>query len=243
VLDGQFQLTSLGKQWFPVVDGYLIANDPLEMALKGQYWKPLDIAIGDVTDEGTMFVNLTMSREAFFGMLTHNFGPGMSAIVFAHYQNTPQCVESYGYCAAKVQNDFFFTCPSRRLITAMDNNKDLGGDIFQWQFDHVPSWISCPGPYCYEEPWKVAHSFEIYYVFGNPVNSGYPFTPAEEALSLSMRQYWARFAHGQLDKYNQQWTVQDRSFYRFNATSSGVGKDYDAENCDFWDKYTKAGLF
>jgi hypothetical protein len=45
----------------------------------------------------------------------------------------------YGYAAAALEGDYFFNCPSRRMITRLAETG--AATAYMWSFMHLPSWV------------------------------------------------------------------------------------------------------
>jgi para-nitrobenzyl esterase len=94
--------------------------------------------------------------------------------------------------AAAVSGDFYFTCPTRRLARLLAANPHASNvPTYLYQYDHMPSWIKCPGPTCSQVPLGVQHGAEMPFVFGYVQ---YLYTPDEAVLSAALIRDWASLA-------------------------------------------------
>jgi carboxylesterase type B len=110
-----------------------------------------------------------------------------------------------GWDRARAFGDQFFTCPLRRMLRVRPNKPTS----YMYRWNHVPSWIVCPGPWyiagylfapllafitvyddrCQNVPLGVYHASELFSEFGNPV-PGTTFTSQEIVLSQQMIDAW-----------------------------------------------------
>jgi para-nitrobenzyl esterase len=221
--------------WTPVVDGTVVPLDPLRALNAGEVALPLDLMVGDVQNEGTMFVNLSMTADDYHALVVQDFGPVNGQLILARYPVA--AFAAPGYAAAMVENDYFFTCPSRHLLQRLGN---IVTNMYQWSFVHQPSWIVCPGPFCPYVPLKVAHFTDTYFVFGNSPAALIPFTAAEEAMSLQMRRLWVAFAA--TGTHEPDWPPYDASNMQYATLNISlpfaVGRGWHKAACDFWDSIT-----
>jgi para-nitrobenzyl esterase len=237
-LDASDLLTAQGQPgfsgWSPVVDQDFLPADPLTLLADGKILSQVDIMIGDVRDEGTMFVNMSMTAANYETVLNVSFGPTRGPMVLATYPlasfRTP------GEAAAAVEGQFFFVCPSRQLLSMVP----AGGNRYQWEFMHAPSWKKCQAsdPGCY-----VAHFDEAFFVFGNPLDPLFaPFTPDEQALSDEMRKMWVSFARDGQPAVAGVWPAWEdnaQSYLTLDTTNPmTVGTKYLQKRCDFWASIT-----
>ena len=130
----------------------------------------------------------SLSASQYEAIMKRSF-PSVSQAVLDLYPASNFSSPFYAYAA--VVTDYFFYAPARRLLDLRTGS--ARAYLYHWK--HAPSWWTCPGRYCHDVPLKVAHTSELYSVFGHPppVNN-ITFTPAEMGLSAAMVQYWTNFA-------------------------------------------------
>jgi len=111
-----------------------------------------------------------------------------------------------GEALARVVGDYFFTCPTRRILERARTTSAYG-----YEFAHVPSYPARPPGFpassaCQPESRRVCHGFELPFVFGSPVTILSPtarnrfdvdhtFTTLERRLSDAMQGAWTSLAH------------------------------------------------
>jgi para-nitrobenzyl esterase len=221
--------------WEPVVDGDFLIEDPLVSLLNGNLAAGVDLMIGDVRNEGTMFVNLSMTESDYVQKVNAVFGTTLGAQVLDQY---PSAVwGSPGQAAAAVEGDYFFTCPARQMLLNAQQQRRL----FQWEFVHMPSWVKCPGFFCPVAPQGVAHFDEVYFVWGHSPDAIFvPFSADEVALSATMRQMWVSFATNGIPSPNwPQWEDSHESYLILNTTTPlQSASRYDHAHCEFWRRVT-----
>ena len=226
---------SLG--WSPVVDGTIIPADPLTLAASGRMAPDVTIMLGMNTNEGTMF-SLPWNATDFDyrAILDVEFGTAVGAQIYAQYP-TASYNNNASYAFAAAAGDYFFWCPGLRLASLASG---ASRGVYVYHFDHVPSWEPVL-------PLKVAHTYEIPFVFGNPgdyfVRTFGSFTPEEDVLSHEMGDFWTSFAKSgapSSPRSNVAWPTYDekRQMMMFSVPTIGVQTDYKAKHCAFWDNLT-----
>jgi carboxylesterase type B len=228
--------------WMPSVDGVMIAQDPLISLRQGRIAPGVDIMAGDVLDEFTRFLNLSMTEQDYTDLAIAYFGANAAAIL-PRYPVTPNTPP--GYTAAALFGDYLFVCPTRLLLQQFSAfTADRGAGVFQFEFAHVPSWVQCPGVFCNEVPWRVAHSADIAFVLGNTFEfMGAPGpTSDERQLSTAMRQFWVTFAATGAPAPPSVWppwssNAATEAFLRLDAPQSLVGSRWRSVECEFWNEF------
>jgi para-nitrobenzyl esterase len=175
--------SAAGVRFGPVRDGYLIPRDPRE-------------AMADPAREAVPLLLGSNSRE---GLATPPAEALVAAISSAFGANTDSALEAYGLAnggtgradplmgtpAQQFATDSTFRCGTVEMARL---SAASGNPTWQYQFEQfVPS----------KEAQGAAHSFEVPYVFGNLLNTGFSaadYGPADRALSDVMVRYWSNFA-------------------------------------------------
>ena len=183
--------------WSPTVDGTLISGQPNQAAIV----RP--VIAGTNRDEGTLFVG-----EAFPKGLSDTEYSGLVAVIFKGEApfillNSRYKPDGKGNLnpLSNIVGDYFFSCATRHVL---GNAK---GATFGYAFMHPPSyavWPQAPAacrPGSGPDRGKVCHSFELPFVFRNPVTVSLPpvqhkFTSGEQAMTDAITSYWTGFAAG-----------------------------------------------
>jgi len=222
------------SDWGPVIDGLVIPDDPLQLWKQGKTHETSVLA-GTNLNEGTMFVPQDLNDSSYRALLNGYF-PSHGSWVYDAYPTS--AFPSAFYAAAAAFGDFYFVCPTRRLLSL----QPAGTLNFQYVFAHMPSWILCPGYFCNNTDLGVAHTYELYSVWGwaPPFSE---FTPTERTLSAEVIAYWTSFASlgkpvGPPTAPN--WPSYDRTTqaYLLLNDTSYTSASYDHSACDFWDSIT-----
>lgn len=136
--------------------------------------------------------DLMLSREDFFHVLKEDLNPyaehpvGKEAIVFeySNWNNPLDPVSNYD-AIDKIVGDYYFTCHVNEFAQQF---AQAGNAVYMYYFKQRSSISSWP-------KWMgVLHGDEINFVFGEPLNQMYNYTPKEVELSRRMMKYWANFA-------------------------------------------------
>jgi para-nitrobenzyl esterase len=216
-----------GVNWFPMVDGYNIPDQPSALLDAGKVAK-VPVVLGTNKNEGTLFfaIGATAADDAEYEALMSSVFGGMGATIVAQYPSA-----KYGSpkdAAAEAFGDGAFVCPTRRTARALAK---AGVPTHLYQFVHAPKALF-PNLGAF-------HSSEVPYVFGNAYLGITLDLPEDQALSKAMIGYWSNhaitgdpnskgaFAWPSYDAATDTNLVLDLTL----STQSGLKKDA----CDFWD--------
>ncbi|MFO0755402.1 MAG: carboxylesterase/lipase family protein [Byssovorax sp.] len=215
-----------GVNWFPVVDGVNIPDQPSTLLDQGKVEK-VPVILGTNGDEGTLFfaIGATAKDDAEYEALMSSIFGGQGAAIVAHYPSA-----MYGTAkdaAAKAFGDGAFVCPTRRTARALAK---AGVDAHLYHFVHAPKALF-PNLGAF-------HSSEVPFIFGNPY-LGINLDAEEQKLSKAMVGYWSRLAASgdPNGKDALAWPAYDAAGDQnivldlMLSTQSGLSKD----DCDFWD--------
>lgn len=236
-----------GAFWGPVVDGFIIPEQPLDAFFAGHF-AHVSLIIGNTANEGALFpalvgANLTPATYDIFlsRFFDQFYGSNAADAVRVQYPcsdvdcstfDPPQfLVTPADNAIAEVATNGLFICPSRRVAWAIASHET---PIYFYTFDHEvvsPFWPFAIG---------AAHFTEISFVFGTVALS--QLTEEEKPLSRAMMNYWTDFAwdgnpnHGKARK----WPL-----YRFGPSNDEKRITFDLKikqathfhenNCDFFD--------
>ena len=179
----------------PVVDGYVIPQQPLRAFRSGQFNR-VQAIIGNTQNEGTAFVwqveaalGGALSPAGYTAQLNGRFGATNAGAVAAEYPLTayPSPIQAL----AAAVTDSAVACPTALKRDALARYVP----VFGFQFDEpnpVPS--SLLGP---PEPGLVygdTHTSDLPYVFGVTFPNGDPLTGKDLALSQRVISYWTNLA-------------------------------------------------
>lgn len=172
-----------GANWFPVVDGLNIADEPDKLLEQGAINK-VPVLLGSNQDEGTIFFAFggKITDEAGYLALVEKLVPGKGMEIVNHY---PSATYGSPQKAAEVAfGDAAFVCPARRTARALVT---AGVPTYRYRFAHAgKALLANLGAF---------HSGEIPFVFGHPTQL-MPESPnaMEEPLAQAMMGYWSRMA-------------------------------------------------
>jgi carboxylesterase type B len=240
------QLTDL-LAWAPQIDAQTVPVQPNEQEI-GQ-----PVIIGTNLDEGNLFITFpTVTPQLYTALLNGLFGMATATNIQALPRYAP-VTGNNAQQAANVVNDYLFVCANRYVL------RQTSGPAFSYQFARVPSFAVWPPPGAPQScqpvaqggEGKVCHSFELPYVFRNPVAVIIPATPnglvppgiqfvnAERQLINRITDYWASFAAD--DRPASPSAQRPWLPFRTNAVRQvldlTLGRTRDTTlNCPFWDQ-------
>lgn len=174
-----------GANWFPVIDGWNLSDDPGKLLAAGSFDK-IPIVLGANADEATLFFSLAgtmVPDDAAFEALAEALVPSHGKEIVARYPRA-----TYGSslrAATTAVGDAAFVCPTRRTARAISA---AGADTYLYHFTYAPkeTLFGDLGAF---------HSAEIRYVFGVPSQLlPKPLTDEELRLSASIMGYFSRHA-------------------------------------------------
>ncbi|MCE5277007.1 MAG: carboxylesterase/lipase family protein [Planctomycetaceae bacterium] len=170
-----------GTRYGPVIDGWLIPDDPVRMFAQGRQHR-VPLMVGNNSDEGTLFLKDIPLRDlvGFRTGVRLYFGDAAEAIlkVFPLHEDdsTDQARNELVTVAA-------FVVPSRFAARSMTH---AGAAAWLYQFSRVP-------PGLVETKMGAFHGLDIAYVFGHA--NGDKFDSTDREMSESIMAYWINFAN------------------------------------------------
>jgi para-nitrobenzyl esterase len=226
-------LSAVGVDWLPVVDGFVLPDDPMQLFARGAFNK-VPTVLGTNKNEGTLFVYfMTPPMDmnppvdpASYEALEDSVSPGHGAAIVAEYP-VSSFQGSYKAAAAEALGDGAFVCGTRRVARGL---AAAGVATFRYDFTHAIDFaISGLGAF---------HASELPFVFGNPLlTTG--LASDELPLSSAFTSYWGSMAaHGDPNGPDRfawpTYSVPDETQLVLDlgiSTESAFKK----EKCDFWD--------
>ena len=217
-----------GADWLPVVDGFVLPDDPMQLFAAGSFTK-VPLTLGNNTNEGSVFFNgvKTIVDDTSYLAKEEGMYPGHGAEVVAHYPAST-FGGSYTTAAAEAFTDGSLVCPARRIARAMAAS---GTPTYRYRFAHaLPSFI-IPNLGAF-------HASELLFVFGTALG-GARLTDEELPLSAAMMGYWGTFATtgdpngGSRMPWPAYDTTKETEMVLDLPQSTEDG--YKSAACDFWD--------
>lgn len=176
--------------WEPVIDGFIIPDQPFYMVQKGQLSSNVPVMVGTVTNETARFIpDVVVPTEAYKALVNSWFG-SVSPSVLKEYP-----APFLSDCRSQLDvlsTDYLFVCSDRNMSLSLARN----APVFVYQFFHTPGYdpINHNNKGCLTVP---CHSSEIPYVFhSQSFVPGATWTPQESDLSFTMMTFWLQFIHG-----------------------------------------------
>jgi len=225
--------------WGPTIDGKTngLLDVPLNLIKKGQ-WAQVPLIIGTNQNEGDIFIPglpwlvpgtyFPLDKNTSLLSLEHFFNSSIANEVLTLYNTYP----TYEDLVSAVLRDFFFACPSRRILRAVYSNNQPGW-LYHWIFQ--PNWIDTRilGDY---------HSSELEFVFHNPWPPLiHEFNKRDKNMSDTMGIYWTNFAKtlspnakNSLNPNWPNWDPNGMMNVRLDVPVI-VEQDLLAQVCAFWD--------
>jgi carboxylesterase type B len=241
--------------WAPVVDDVIIPTQPIAASAR------LPLLMGTNLDEGELFVGGFRIKIPFERREVHRIEYEAALHLLFKDSVVRRIEQRPSYAPVDRDNtqpfsqlltDYVFTCANRHFMD------DASGRVYAYQFAHRASYNEWPGvPLCAPDQRRVCHSFELPFVFGNPVDVRLAtpppgpadrFSAHDEPTAEAMMGYWTRFAallepnHEGAPRWPQ-FHRRDPIFLEFTDRISQLSEL--GANCDFWDSvgYDSHGLF
>jgi para-nitrobenzyl esterase len=183
--------SGLPSPWAPIVDGYVIPDQPAKLYASNRYLHIPTMA-GTNANEGNFFLMHYHpdSTASFTAWVEQNFAPCAKSVLGYYGPSTPADAHA---AADRLITDALF------LHTTFLFAKDTHG--FLYRFTHV-------SPFGVSSGLGAFHGSELDYVFGHTHRSGTDYQSADHRLSDQMITMWLHFARtGDPDLMNSSdWT-------------------------------------
>ena len=188
-------------QWVPVVDGFLIPQQPLDAMASGQFNR-VPLFIGTVANETIPFIyalNFPPPEWLMDAALEYVFGYNKGNEIAALYGPVPsdQQDDTRAFFSM-ILTDYLFYCPSQ--YSAIQASKYNGGKTFVYFFDEHPSWALWYANNNTDDPCVkyICHAFDLPTIFGTywklPASFPSP-SPGEWDILHFNQKSIAEFAH------------------------------------------------
>ena len=212
---------SKGNQMGPVIDGWLLPQEPLALLQDGNS-TPVPVLLGTNSREGSLFYKqLHLDTPASYEFLVRRLFVRNAEEILAQFP---------AETAAEVPDaaiDLFtvarFTAPARRTARVL---VESGYPVWLYEFDRSNRFTE-------EHHLGATHGSEIPYVFGTLPQ---PMADADDRkLSEAMNQLWSRFAStGDLSTEWPAYTLSGQDFMSLGVPSKH-GKAFRQAECDVLD--------
>ncbi len=222
-----------GMRFGPVVDGWLIPDDPDALWQAGRQ-HDVPFMAGFNADEGTVFMRqLPIRRPAGYRWLVRRaFGDDADAVLRLIPASNADEVRP---AINKLVTVSAFAASARAMAAGMATKKSPG---YLYRFSKV-------APRAAELDLGAFHGLEIFYVFGATPDA-MAFDASDRALSDTMADAWVRFAAtGDPNGTGMpRWPAYDPADDKLMAFGPRVGVIANplAEECDLFDRINAAGL-
>ncbi len=178
----ELRLRSNNLRMAPVVDGWVVPDDPMTIFAEGRQ-NDVPLIVGSNRDEATMFTMMTRlptSVEAANELTRREFG-GQAEAILAAYPVAARADIRRSINA--LLGDLIFVAPARYVARSMGN---VSSPVYCYHFAHVP-----PGPT--GAMMGAHHASEIAYVF-KQLSLAPTVSAADERIAELMQGYWVQFA-------------------------------------------------
>jgi para-nitrobenzyl esterase len=215
--------------WEPIVDGYVIPDQPRALFEAGTFFHVPTI-VGFNRDEGwgafiTRSFPSGVTLEDYEAWVATEFGANASDVL-GRYPAAP--FASPTEAMARVVGDVQFVCEARRLARAIERT---GAPVYLYSYDYEIDALSVD---------HVIHGVESNIVFGNayvpPQFATHALDAADLALHAQMAGYWTRFAS------TGNPNVDDDSVVHWPAFKHPTGQGRGADKYIVFDAAIREGL-
>jgi para-nitrobenzyl esterase len=218
-----------GDKFNPVIDGYVLAGDPLAAFAAGEQ-QDVPLIIGSNGDDGNVFTDRLPIRSLTGYRVAVRTLFGTSADKVLEY--FPADETNVRRVLTRLVTISAFIAPARRFARGMAN---VDADVHVYHFTRV-------SPQAAEKGLGAIHGIEIPYVFGADMIRA--LGPTDQALSDTMSETWIRFAAtGDPSGDGLVWPPYDagEQYIEFGDTVEVRSQLYSAE-CDLFDDIRNARL-
>ncbi|MEN0062434.1 MAG: carboxylesterase family protein [Myxococcota bacterium] len=224
-----------GLTYGAVIDGKLVAQDPLEMLRDGSQ-NPVPLVVGSNADEMEIpfLIPQDIVDEAgyrdWLEQTTTTWGPKAADTLQGAYPL--DAFDSPQDAIAQVLTDLLFTCPARDIVRAFAEGQ-------AGRPEPVPVWrylFSRRARNASGEVLPAIHTAELRYVFGTLVDGVDPVTPIDESLARSMGARWVGLSASGEPTASVPWPEYEleRESYLEFGDSEQVGDKLRNARCDAW---------
>jgi carboxylesterase type B len=218
----------VGPQYYipfgPVVDGRVVVRQPATASGRPQQRKPF--VIGTNTDETLAFYGDQPTLPVHYAAQAANLYGGRYEAVLRQYPPREGPLNWGSW--SRLTTDQMLACSSRALALRSR------APVFAYRFQHESSFPVWGPPACQRDG-HVCHGAELPFVFHSAAGLGASFTAAEQALSRTVMDAWARFAR-ELDPGWPRVTPQRRTWRLLDTGGPQLADDPLAQACAFWDR-------
>ncbi|GFV35312.1 acetylcholinesterase [Trichonephila clavipes] len=228
-----FSTPSFGNDFLP--------KSPLESFKSGEI-SPVDVLIGNMKDEGTLFLYYMMSEvfpidqtplvnlsqahsiiSVFFRMVPESMVEKIFNFYFREIseEDTEKIIKAF----SDALGDYVFNCPMMYLAEKMKN-------VYFYEMTHrsqrdiLPEWMGVP------------HFYDVPFVFGMPIVDTKHFTPEDGRFSGDLIQKWTSFARTGCPLSNKQsWPKfysTNPTVFEMNSRNSHIKSFSRIQACEFW---------
>jgi para-nitrobenzyl esterase len=181
----------------PAVDGIVIPAQPIDLIRGGQFYRVPTI-FGIMNNESTVLVQKsypTYATKAHFDTyITNMFGADAIPALEQLYPVGPGALPTYYAAIAKIDTDWYYTCPTIQWLEAMGDRGHKRAYLYHWTYE--ADWF--PNHY---GAW---HNEDVVYLTqqGCVLNAPTPYcnvftpqtTPASMPLVSKLQGFWSAFA-------------------------------------------------
>ena len=220
--------TESSPAWWPVVDGFVVPDDPVTLFAAGKINK-VPTLLGNNKNEGTLFVlQSPPTDDASYAAFGDGLVPGQGAAIVAQYP-IASFGGSYQAAAAEAMTDGTFLCPTRRVARAI---AATGAPVFRYDFVHVMENPPIPNLGAF-------HGSELVFVLGNEIAGLFGLAADEQPLSELMMAYWGSMAASGNPNGGTRfaWPAYDATAETEIVLDSMPSTETQLKKaaCDFWD--------
>lgn len=182
VLAGLAPSSDEGTPFEPIVDGWIIPDDPSDLFDAGKQYS-IPLIAGTNADEGSLFIQkMPVSKPLLMRMIVKKAFPDYADEIFRTFKfNTPE--ETYD-SMNQIFGDMCSTAPMRATVSNMEK---IGSKAWLYRFTHVRSDFM-------GKKLGVWHGSEIRFVFNSLDRGNTRVEKADRELAKIISGCWVRFA-------------------------------------------------
>jgi para-nitrobenzyl esterase len=227
----------LNTVW-PVIDGIVIKDDPVNLFDSGDYNK-VDVLHGGNKDEGTMFSTnyVSLSKSNYQQLIKSSFGNYSGEALDVYNVDK---FDAPWRAVSAIIGDYTFICPITALSKILFSNS--GKNTYEYHFTQIPEYLTKDAI----DFLRSFHAAELYYIFGNPDTTFAPLTADETKFSNQLIGLWTSFARNGKPEITTTPSVvwplynSNHSYLQLQSNNFTSMNDLGGRRCELYEKVSSS---